>query len=336
MSFLYVDSFDGYVTSEIPIYWTDMAISATASIVANPRTGTSAMQPRAGGVARSLGSGFTDIIIAAAFHCGELNQDIFQFTQSGPTGTVQVKLSVGANGRLVIHPASGAAAVADASQLVTNYSYNFIEWQTGFTHASVNKIWINGQLVISTALDCQATFLGGADTFFLLGAGGGGGQQFDDLYVMNPDDATGHVAAVGDSSVICGIPNSDGFYTEWAMHPVQIAHYLNVKEIPSDGNSSYNSSTGANSRDTYNVTPSLATTDKVLAVQLTELTGDFDGDGFQTHAFVRVQGVNFPDPNDYTPGAYAPVPTMFEANPITVAFWTPAQVNGTEWGIQQV
>lgn len=335
MSLLYVDSFDGYTTSEIPNYWSDQAISASASLTTNSRTGPRAMQPRPGGVARSLGSTLSRCIIGAAFLPIELSQDIFQFTQSGPTGTIQVKLSVGANGRLVIHPASGAQAVADISALIVSNQYNYIEWLTGFTHASANEVRVNGQTVLSVGLDCQATFLPGADTFFLLGAGGGGANIFDDLYVLNPDSG-GLVDFLGDSSVIAAIPVSDGFYAEWQMHPVAAGHYANVREIPADFDGSYNSSTGANARDTYNVLPALATTDKVVAVQLTELTQDVDGDGQQAHIFIRILGSNFSGSN-YTPSTYLPPQrVILESDPLTALAWTPVQANGTEWGIQQV
>jgi hypothetical protein len=335
MALLYVDSFDGYTTSEIPNYWSDQAISASASLTNNSRTGPNAMQPRPGGVARSLGSNIARCIIGAAFLPNAQSVDIFQFTQSGPTGTVQVKLSVGANGAIVIHPASGPAAVANVSQLIQANVYNYIEWLTGFTHASANEVRVNGQSVISIGLDCQATFLPGADTFFLLGAGGGNANIFDDLYVLNPDGG-GLATFLGDSSVICGIPSSDGSYTQWGMHPVVAAHYINVREIPADFNASYNASTGANARDTYNVLPALAT-DKVIAAQLTELVADIDGDGLQAHSFITVQGADFPGTHDYTASTYIPPQlAIYEFNPATGLAWTPAQLNGTSWGIQQV
>lgn len=294
------------------------------------------MAPRAGGVAKQTGINLFNAIIGAAFQPSVLglNLDVFQFTKFGPTGTVQIKLSVSLNGRLFIRPASGPLAIADGTQLIQPGIYNYIEWQTGFSHGSVNVIKVNGQTVYSGVLDGQATTDPGADTYFLLGQGGGSISLFDDFYIVNPDDGTGLITFAGDSAVICGIPSSDDHH-DFTPNPV-VAHYLNVKEIPCDFNSSYNQSAGSGTIDSYFCTPNLTHAgDIVFGAQYTQLTADVDGGTARPVLFVS--GSIFQDPAlDYGPSTYFPPHQgIFEKNPLTHNAWTATEINATSWGVKQ-
>jgi hypothetical protein len=342
VSILAIDSFDGYTSAEIPNFWIDCAISASASIGTPARTGSGAMQPRPGGVARNVGTNLMAAIIAAAFTTQASAGPIFQFTQSGIHGTIQCSLNFAANGCLYITYAGGNAfaATTDLIPPASPGIYNYIEWLTGFTHFAHNIIRVNGHVVFDGVLDCQSTIGAGADCYFLLGPGGSNYNLFDDFCIINPNDGTGQTTFTGDAQVICGIPSSDGDQG-WNTHPTNPNHYQNVKEIPCDFNTTYNFSIGSGQDDTYFVAPQLPLHDDIVyLVQLTEIIADQDGDGQRARVFLEINGVFYFNPLEAIAVGSGYIPAQivrgFPTNPLTSSPWTQTQVNETSWGIQQV
>lgn len=359
MSLIWCDSFQGYTAVEIPNYWNPVLTSPPTYGQMNiffglpARTGTQAIAPSIFGIGRGLGippiSPFDtlhgaqqSVVIGAAYNfpvSGALPPGfIFRFYVLGLQGHIMLALSWLANGVMQITRGDVGTVVAttDPTQPIRGGMYNFIEWKTGFSNASLNEIRINGQTVYSGVLDGSiivgATTYTAADHFAIFGPG-----LYDDLYVAALD-TIGVSDFVGDASVLTLIPAKDGNYAQWTTVPLVLQNYLNVKEIPLDFDGSYNKSVGSGSADTYGVSPAIATTDKVVAAQLVQAVADPDNDGQQARPFIEVNGAVFTTPFDnYTPGSYLPVRTKeYEQNPITTAPWVPADINLTNWGIEQV
>lgn len=350
MSVLQCDSFDGYVSSELGLYWSDQAIFGAASIGTPARTGVGAMRPSPGGVARNTGTLLFDAIVGAAFMTSGSGGPIFAFTQGiGSSGlansVVQCQLVMLADGTVGVQQRANGAilATSDSSGAVLQSNvYSYVEWLTSFAAGGgLNQVYINGQLVLSAVVDTNGAPLPGANTVWLLGAGGGAANFFDDYYLVNPDDGTDLTTFAGDSSVICAISSANGDTNEWTPTPATNQNWQNVHQIPSSSGLLYNRSNGINTVDDYEVSPPLALTDKILAVQLmhrsfAEESGDL------AEPFLNIQGTSYNDnAHLYEPStaAYTPMFFIYERNPVSsggLSPWTGVAFNGTNWGIGQI
>jgi hypothetical protein len=247
------------------------------------------------------------------------------------------------NGTVAIRQGSNGPIVATSdpsTTLVQAGIYNYIEWYASFTSGGgLNQVYVNGQLVLSSVCNTQGLSTPGANSVFLLGLGGGSASFFDDFYLVNPDDGTGLTTFAGDSSVICSISSANGDVNEWTPFPATNQNWQNVHEIPSSNGALYNRSGGVNTADDYQVSPLLAVTDKILAVQLTHVTFAEETADI-AEPFLSIQGTHFNDnAHVYEPttAGYSPVPFIYERNPLPPNNpWTGPAFNGTYWGIGQI
>lgn len=340
MSILQLDSFDGYVTSEIPVYWKDQAIFGAAGIGTPARTGVGALGPRPGGIARDIGVILSNAIIGAAFWSNSQGSFLFAFSQ-GIGGPFQCQLQMLADGTVGIQQRANGPIIgkSDPSGPVLQAGiYNYVEWRTSFmAGGGLNQVYINGQLVLNAVLDTQGALDPGASTVWLQGIGGGSQNFFDDYYLVNPDDASGLIGFAGDSSVVCSISSANGDINQWTPSPLINQNWQNVHEIPSSNGLHYNRSNGVSTVDDYAVSPLLALTDNILAVQLTHVTFAEEG-GDIAEPYMTIQGTPFnDDAHVYEPNTAVYTPTMFiyERNPLGSGLnpWTGASFNGTNWGI---
>jgi len=343
-----VDSFDGYVTSEIPVYWNNN----TSAIITTPaRTGVGALRPFAGGIGRSIGALLGHAIVGAAWTANEPGGPIFAFSQSGiPPSQIggtdfQCQLIGNADGTVSIQQRSQGPILATSNPsgpVLQINVYSYIEWYASFTPGGgLNQVYINGQLVLSAFINTQGLPLPGADYVFLLGEGGGAVSLFDDFYLVNPDDGDGLTTFAGDSSVVCSVPVANGDVNNWTPVPPTNQNWQNVFEIPSTNGTLYNHSNGVNTADDYTVSPLLAITDKILAVQLMLMTfAEEPGD--ITNPFLSIQGTLYNDnANLFEPstGQYTPTFAILERNPVSpggLSPWTGPVFNATYWGIGHI
>jgi hypothetical protein len=336
LSVLQLDSFDGYVTSEVGSYWTDLAFFGAADISSLSRTGVGAMNPRPGGVARNIGTLLIDAIIGFAFMTNSVSSSMVLFSQ-GINGPGQCELVLLPDSTVGIQLPGGVTILASSSPtgpLITPGVYHYVEWLVGFTPTSLNQVWIDGQLVLSAILNTQAAPTSGASTVNLLGPGGGFQNYFDDYYLVDPDDGTNLTTAAGDSSVICSISSSNCLINQWEAFPSTNANWVNVHEIPADDDVTYNFSPPfSGQKETYQVLPNLAITDVIHAVLLTEITRATGGE--TARPYLIVNGTEFNHSADnYTPGSsYSPATRMYEREPTTTGLWSPNDYNSTCWGI---
>jgi hypothetical protein len=348
LSILILDSFDGYVTSEMSEYWTDNSLTQSSGITTASqnlaRTGIGAMSPAAGGVSRYMNATLMDAIVGVAFRTNATGiAPIFGFTQGASFGTAQCQLLVLADGTVGIQQGEFGPILATSSPSgpkLLNGIYNYVEWQTGFNEGGgLNQVWINGQLVLSGYMATQAQPTPGALFVWLLGPGGSNISLFDDFYLVNPDDGTDLVTAAGDSSVICSISSANGDLDEWSPFPLTNQNWQNVHEIPASDDTQYNQSNGVGTADDYTLAPSLATTDDILAVQLVHVSRTTVGDEW-AQPYLSIAGTPYDDnvhtyyPNmDYDPWFF-----IYERNPISPGGlnpWTGTIFDETYWGIGQ-
>jgi len=347
MSILLIDSFDGYVTSELTEYWQDQSIVGNANIATNlpnapARTGPGAMAPRPGGVARSMGAILVDVIVGFAFwtNTGPPDTPICAFAQVLGS-QYQCQLNALLDGTLSIQQTTNGAILATTSPngpLIQPEVYHYIEWRTGFNEGgALNEIWIDGVLVYSGYLATQGQPLPGAEWVYLMGAPGGSINLFDDFYLVNPDDGNGLTTAAGDSSVICSITSAEGDVDEWSPFPATNENWQNVHQIPASDDTAYNQSPGIGNVDDYTLSPTLATTDDILAILLVHQTRSTVGDEW-AQPYISIDGTPYDDNADtYEPNtAYSPWFFIYELNPLTNHPWTGPIFDASYWGIGQV
>ena len=330
-----IDSFDGYVTSEIPTYWSDQALPGTNSFMNAPaRTGVNAITPRPLGIVRNIGFVMTHAIVGVAFTTNTTAAEVIAFSQGVDNQNIQCMLIMSPDGTVAIQLGNNGAIQAHSDPsgpLLQQNVYHYVEWEARFTNPGEHKVWIDGELVLDASINGQNMPTPGASTIWLRGAGGGSNNLFDDFYLINPDDATGFTHALGDTSVICSISSANGDVNDFIPLPLTNPNWVNVHEIPADSGATINAGFPGDLED-YKVAPLLQPSDAVFGALLTEIVS---GDGEQARPYIVIGGSAFNHVADtYTPNAsYEPAFRLYEENPITNVPWTAAQINTTNWGL---
>lgn len=362
MGLIYIDGFGLIDSTEIPNYWRNPIGFFGHIDTTRYRTAPGCISPNAQGIYRGVaetglgtpvtqygyynsGGVQTRLVIGAAvrFPDSLRNSFIFRFGRTNPfdlgnptTFNTQCSLNLLADGTLAVTVGvfNTIVGLCDPTVTVSANSYYYIEFKVEITHGGFAEVHINGQTVFSGALDLQVLADPGADTFGISGVGGGEEVLYDDLYLLTPDGLPNYVDFLGDSAVLESMPTSDG-RADFITHG-SASHWQNVDEVPPDGDTTYNQSTGVGSGDTYG-TPGMDLSDTILAAQAWCVVEDPDGLFTPFHPLIRVGGVDTFDPINNTTAnpAYTPLQTVYPADPVNVIAWTPANFNASSYGVEE-
>jgi len=239
--FIYIDSFDGYITSEVTLFhgWGDHTILGGAYAINTTiqRTGAGCLAMNAGYMARG-GPTLTVLCLGAAFYTNNapLDNDIFLlFYGSGIGGLSSVAaLHVGNDSRLQIRDAnSNIVALSSATgPWIYPNTWNYVEWAG--TLIGTNQVYINGQLVIQGTFDLLANSgLVAYNVIGISGVGGGNFAAYDDFYWAKAPPA------IGDLSIYDLVPSTDGTLTQFTPLSGTV-HYVEVNQKPNPGDGAYN------------------------------------------------------------------------------------------------
>lgn len=186
---------------------------------------------------------------------------------------------------------------------------------------------VNGSTTGWHSLTGQDTQNGGAAQISAFGLGGMGGiSQFDDVWMAATNLGDCRVtpinASTGDGTLADFTPSSGT--DNGAM----------VDETTPDGDTTYNSSTVAGNRDTYNFPASGITGTTVHGVKVMNYCKKQDAGTVSIKPVVRISGINYEGTEQFLPTTYSHVTQQYDVSPASLAAWTVAEIDGAEFGIR--
>lgn len=165
-----------------------------------------------------------------------------------------------------------------------------------------------------------------------------GSFQVDDMYMLD-GSGTGLLATyLGDVRITTVVPTGDsgtGGLNVFTTTPSQTTgnHYLNVKEIPPDDNTSYNSDATPGDRESYRV-GTLALTGQIIAVNQLMRAEKDDANVRSIAAMARNNSVDSSPGTTFTlPSSYLYINQIWLTDPNTGVGWTQSGFNTAEFGL---
>lgn len=177
-----------------------------------------------------------------------------------------------------------------------------------------------------TGLDTRNGLTGVITSFGLGGFNNGSSVFYDDVWMAASDLGDCRVtpinASTGDGSLADFTPSSGT--DNGAM----------VDEVAPDGDTTYNSSTTAGNRDTYNFPASGILGATVHGVKVHNSCKKQDAGTVSMKPVIRISGVNYEGTEQFLPTTYGHVTQQYDVSPATASAWTVAEIDGAEFGIR--
>jgi hypothetical protein len=287
----------------------------------------------------SVGEKHATMIAGAAFRFVS-NYNVFCYRFRGDNAaTDHVNVKHTTDQRLQIYR-GGTLLDQTAPNLVAFNVWHYIETKTALADAGGRiVVRLNGLTVLDFTGDTKN---GGTDTsidsiYIGEGTGNTSGQgfYFDDYYMLNGAGAVNN-DLLGDCCVYALFPNGNGNYSQWVGSDGNSTdNYLLVDENPDPNTSDYVENSTAGNKDSYPMSDLPGTVTGVQGVIARAYASKSDAGAQVMRQFARVSGTDYAGA-DFAPsqGSYNTFSEIWELNPATSALWTPAQLNGAEFGIE--
>lgn len=156
--------------------------------------------------------------------------------------------------------------------------------------------------------------------------------MFTDLVICDSSGAD-HTGFQGDVDIETLRPDGAGNYSAWT--PSAGSNYQNVDETTPDGDTTYNSTSTTNNRDSYSMSSLSRATGTVKAVLVNLVTRSPEGNHDQVKTFLRTGGVDL-DSSGKSAGQFSFIHRRYAFNTdADGSAWTIAKVNAMEVGVQR-
>lgn len=363
MALLFMDSFDHYVTADIPKKYASAGGSGSGSVVispANGRRGSACMRINTIGYADTAvilapgpagGTGPTSgalLVFGCAIRLSTLpTSGYFSLVRvyDSATNNTQLSFLLGYDGLVKVVRSTGGGqllAVTTASFPTGVYVSVEIKALIDPINGSVEMKW-NGSFVVSVG--GINTSQSGAPRWTGLGLGntegngyavsGGSNIDLDDLYVMDGSGTPPWNNFIGDCRVDARFPMGPGASSGWA--PSAGANWQNVDDAAPNDDTDYNTGATANLTDTFVVQDAPVPGAAIYGVQHNLGVRKLDAGACGVGAVVRYGS----PPVDYV-SADIPISTAYtnarvvqQTCPATNAPWVEADFNASEFGYKK-
>ncbi len=359
MSVVFLESFDNYTTFNTGQLGKWQTINNNGNVLSagfqptGGRNGTQALLAQASGAIGAPGGYFqrgftttTRLIIGVAIKVTQFDVAGTCYPLQWLDGTTpQVSLAIGPTGLVsLVRGAtnSGVTLATSASPVIAATGvYYYLELDVTFNNgAGAFTLRSNGAQVFTAA--AQNTAPSGANQVTTLRIGTLNNNPagftnfttvfFDDIYVIDPTVGALNTSFLGDTRVFGSFPTADGGTLQFTPSPNQ-AHYLNVREVEQDGDTTYNFDANALDIDLYQHTPTPASTGTVFAVQLCQVSRKDDAAARSTSNYLKsgasvVQGAVVP-----LSQSYAWYLSIIEVDPATTNPFTKAGIDAAQIGV---
>jgi hypothetical protein len=254
------------------------------------------------------------------------------------SGTFQIWLFHAGDGSMLISRNGTTLGTLGAGTFTYN-TFHYIELDF-VIDPSVGSVLFKMDGVTLLNLTNQNTRASANSQWNQIVCGGNAGQSivnlfsYDDLYYCDPTTASLN-SLLGDTRVIGNLPTGAGTYAQMTKVGAASTHWQSVNEKPTDGDTTYVSSSVVNTVDTYTYPVLPANTQTVLAVT-GRPNARKDDAGFrslETHLRSTASGMEADSPTASILGtSYQYYEEIFPINPITGLAWTVSDVNNMEYG----
>lgn len=305
-----------------------------ASAMATGRVGGQAANSSNTASKKALPSTYSTLFVGFAFQIATLgagNFDIAALAVS--TGvTNAMKIHVDATGHLAVLN-SGSTTIATGTTVLNINTWYYVELKGFINGASGTcELHLNGssgEITSTTGNFGSINF----DTITLNpSAVSGPAIKFDDIYVVDTSGPAPRNTFLGDVRVATLMPNGDGTHSQ-ATPDSGTSHFARVDEILADGDTSYVFDSNVGDMDTYTVPASIPSAATVYGVQHNLYERKDDAGTRQIAPVIRQGGTDFVGTAVAPSLNYAFASQIYNQDP-TGSDWTPANVNGDEYGFQ--
>lgn len=257
-------------------------------------------------------------------------------------GTYHVSMHITTQGKLEVRLSTGTFLGITDNVIFSAGSTHYLEIQV-FVHDTTGTVtvWVDGNVVIAlTNVDTRngASEVIDAVSFRnLKDTQGGLDGECDDIYVTNGDGPAPYNGRLGDLVVETLFPNDNGFYSDFVGSDADsVDNYLHVDETTHDSDSTYVESGVGGARDSYKFQDLSTTTEQVRGVMITTVVRNTGvADDFQITT--RIDSNDYDSDTITAPAGYeGKLQQILQLSPDTGVNWTAAELNATEFGIENV
>lgn len=341
MSLIHIESFDMYGTTPV------LAALQERYVNVNVNANHAGFVPgRNGGLGLQMGGGsfgFNGLAGNATWVFGFAFQDLSATTRTEATilhirdGTVdQVVLNYNpSTGRFSVRLGKDNSSVGTGSAIIAKGFWYYVEFKvvvngsTGSVYLRVNTVQDIGVASIDTAATGNNSANSFVFDFF------GGTFMVDDLYVLNGSGSINN-DFLGDMKVEAVVPVSNGDSIQWSSSS-GAPNYLQVSDIPADGDGSYVYSNTLNAVDIYNFGTLSKVTSNVRAVMVNLLARRSDSNFHTVATAIKSAGTTYVGTTQTIPDtAYDYVSQLYEQDPATTTLWTISGVQNAQYGMKLI
>lgn len=254
-------------------------------------------------------------------------------------GTVLGSIQWATGGQITIYSGTTLRATSVFAILINT-------WYCLEAHFKIDDV--NGSLEIKIDGNLDGSFSGdtkpGADTTYAYiiyaNTGSSSTYYYDDLAINNTDNSDGlnDNSWCGDGKIELIKANGNGYISQWTgQDGDSVNNYLNVDEIPSDNDTTYNEDSTATNKDAYTLEDWTGTSKIPLRVWVEGRIRDTVAAGNQVKLGVRSGGANYMSGNLSLVTSYMRViGTAYKTDPADAAAWTDADIDALEAVIETV
>jgi hypothetical protein len=338
MALLWLDSFDHYLTADIPAKWSGTAgIGLTQIDAGQGRRSSAALTCQNGGRTVTLPVSGTTAILGVAYKPPTFGNSPYIGVAVLSGATPQLTLTLSTTGFLEVHRGSESGTLlGTASAALTPSVYQFVELKAvihpsaGAVTVRVNEIPVLTLTSVNTAATGSAVWDG-----VQVGAMNAGSSlnQYDDLYVLDGSGASPLNDLLGDCRVDARYPTGAGATTAWT--PSTGANWQNVDDATPNGDTDYNSTATVGATDTFATQDAPVPGALLYGVQLCLSQKKTDVGACAIAPVVRHSGADYPGTSVNPGTTYAFACTPYGTNPGSGAAWTESGFNAAEFGYKR-
>ena len=339
MALRFCDSFDHYVTADLPTKWTSQ-VSGPAISAGNGRRSTASM--RVAGAVRTLTKTLdaqNTWIVGFAYKTSALPSvgTGCALVQLLDAGTLQCDLRLVSDGTLQV--TRNATVLGTTSFVLSTGVVYFIEFKAVISDASgTAEVKVDGSSKLAlTSQDTKNTANATANQI-LIGSGSGtlgGNQDFDDLYICDGTGSAPNNTFLGDVRVDALFPTGAGNTTELTRGGADSgANWSQVEETAPNSDTDYNEHATVGNKDDYSFGDIAHTPVAIFGVQILARAKKDDAGARSLATVTRSGGTDFDGATQALSTSYIYYSDIREVDPATSAAWTAANLNAANFGVK--
>ena len=332
MSIEMIDGWDHY-TSNYNRKWDTLPGVSTGT----GRYGTGLYAaPDSGGFRKLLSGNLTTIVTGFAFARNGLGNFALVCLHDGgtlgATGTNQVDVRVTSTGAVTV--TRNGTVLATSANFINSQIWYYLEFKVTIGSSAAYEVRINGTTIISGTGNTQNTANAFANQISLNLVSGDSGRNtwFDDFYVLNTS-GTANNDFLGECRIFTSYPTGAGATTQWT--PSAGSNFGNVDETNPNDDTDYNSSSTVGQIDLY-TTGALSFTGSIACVQHTICARKDDVGTRQIAEQCRSGTTTFTGATQTMTATYFMYREVRETDPNTLAAWTLANLNSSQFGVKVI